>query len=568
MSIDGEDDNHDSSARDSAIPPPQSAAPLLHRALEFQKQGRSAEAAELCRSVLADHPQQSEALLLLGLILAMQGALDEAAPLLEAYLERRPDDPGGAYQLGMVRQRAGDPVAALALFDRALARQPDFAPALHGRGVALHEFGRLDDAARALERALALEPINALLRNNLGSLRHSQGRLVDALAEFDRALALDSGLETARRNRSSVRAELDQAPAAAKRLQRIEPAGHGLADALETMRHGQGGPTIAVEPCAGGDPSARILILCGSDRGDVSTRYLFDPQRFERIYLVLQLLGGSVPGANPPLELPPFDVIFNSIADPDRGAAYLDAAAALCGGLDRPVLNPPARIRQTQRDELAAHLGSIPGLVVPATRRVTRDAVVELAAGAPFAPPLLIRPTGSHGGEGLARIDRPADLAAYLGVLPNASFFLTDYCDFRSRDGYFRKYRLIFVDRRVYPYHLVIGRDWKLHYWRVDMDEAPWMKREEAAFLADYRTAFPGALADTVERVARALDLDYGGMDCGITADGLVVLFEANANMLVHLTEPHETAPHKHAHVPRIFEAMADLVTRRRAAVR
>jgi Flp pilus assembly protein TadD len=561
MSTGGEHHDRDSSTRDSAIPPPP-AAPRLHRALELQKQGRSDEAAELCRSVLVDHPQQSEALLLLGLILAMQGALDAAAPLLEAYLERCPDDPGGAYQLGMVRQRAGDPVAALALFDRALARQPDFAPALHGRGVTLHELGRLDDASGALERALALEPVNALLRNNLGSLRHSQGRLVDALAEFDRALALDPGLATARRNRSSVRAELDQAPAAAKRVQRIDLDGH----VLETMRRGQGGPTIAVEPCAGGQPSARILIVCGSDRGDVSTRYLFDPQRFERIYLVLPPPGGTPLDANRPLALPPFDVIFNSIADPDRGAAYLDAAAALCDGLDRPVLNPPARIRLTQRDDMAASLGSIPGLVVPATRRVTRDAVVELAGGPPFARPLLIRPTGSHGGEGLARIDRPADLAAYLGVLPNASFFLTQYCDFRSRDGYFRKYRLIFVDRRVYPYHLVIGRDWKLHYWRVDMDEAPWMKREEAAFLADYKTAFPGVLADTVERVASALDLDYGGMDCGITADGLVVLFEANANMLVHLTEPREIAPHKHAHVPRIFEAMADLVTRRHAA--
>jgi hypothetical protein len=41
------------------------------------------------------------------------------------------------------------------------------------------------------------------------------------------------------------------------------------------------------------------------------------------------------------------------------------------------------------------------------------------------------------------------------------------------------------------------------------------------------------------------------------------VLFEANANMLVHLDDPPDRFPYKHRHVPRIFEAMTDLVRRR-----
>jgi tetratricopeptide (TPR) repeat protein len=552
VSSDGAGDHRGASRQDSTVEHP-SVDLSLQRALDLQKRGRSAEAAALCRAVLADQPQHPEALLLLGLILATQPDPAEAAPLLEAYLDRRPDDPAGAYHLGMLRQRLGDPVGALELFDRALARSPEFGPALHGRGVALHELGRLDAADEALLRALALAPTDAVLRNNLGSLRHSQERLTEALAEFDRALALDPALAMARRNRASVRAALDQAPAAAQPGLRARDS------------RASGAPTIAVEPCAGGAPQARILVICSSDKADLSTRCLLDPQRFERIYLVLPRPNGTAPDAPPPIDrLPPFDVVFNAIADPDLGAAYLDQAAALCRALDRPVLNPPARIPRTSRDEIAARLSAIPGLVAPATRRVARDALVALAGGPPFARPLLVRPAGSHGGEGLARIDRPADLAAYLRVLPGASFFLTDYVEFRSPDGYFRKYRLIFVDRRVYPYHLAIGRDWKLHYWRVDMDAAPWMTQEEAGFLADHAAAFPGALADTAERIARTLDLDYAGLDCGIAQDGRVVLFEANANMLVHLTEPRETAPHKHASVARIVEAMTDLVMRRK----
>jgi hypothetical protein len=91
-------------------------------------------------------------------------------------------------------------------------------------------------------------------------------------------------------------------------------------------------------------------------------------------------------------------------------------------------------------------------------------------------------------------------------------------------------------------------------------------RAEEAAFLADHRRVFDGLRGAAVAEVARRLDLDWGGADCGITAAGDVLLFEANASMLVHLDGSREECPEKHAHVPRIFEAMAELVLRRRAA--
>ena len=61
------------------------------------------------------------------------------------------------------------------------------------------------------------------------------------------------------------------------------------------------------------------------------------------------------------------------------------------------------------------------------------------------------------------------------------------------------------------------------------------------------------------------LDLDYAGMDCGLMPDGRVVLFEANANMLIHLYESRESYPYKHAYVPRIFDAAARMIERTRA---
>jgi hypothetical protein len=145
--------------------------------------------------------------------------------------------------------------------------------------------------------------------------------------------------------------------------------------------------------------------------------------------------------------------------------------------------------------------------------------------------------------------------------VPADEYYLSDFWDYRSGDGCYRKYRLIFVDREVYPYHLAIAGDWLVHYWRADMSEG--MKTEEELFLADFNNAFHGQAAEAVAEVARRIDLDYAGMDCSILPDGRVLVFEANPTMLVHLRDSRQGYAYKHAHVPRIIDAMTSLITRR-----
>jgi hypothetical protein len=207
-------------------------------------------------------------------------------------------------------------------------------------------------------------------------------------------------------------------------------------------------------------------------------------------------------------------------------------------------------------------LSDLPGLVVPEVRRLAHAFLAAMAGeGAPSSRPLLGRPTGSHGGIDLVRIEDGAGLAAYLAAVPADDYYVSDYWDYRSGDGNFRKYRLVFVDREVLPYHLAISQDWLVHYWRADMRD--WMKAEEAAFLADYRAVFADAAGAAVRAVAQRLDLDYGGIDCALLPDGRVLLFEANATMLVNLSDAAEEFPYKHEYVPRIRDAMSRLVVRR-----
>jgi hypothetical protein len=102
-----------------------------------------------------------------------------------------------------------------------------------------------------------------------------------------------------------------------------------------------------------------------------------------------------------------------------------------------------------------------------------------------------------------------------------------------------------------------------IHYLNADMAEFAWMREEEARFLADLSSVFAGRAGATLTAIAARCGLDYCGMDCAITPDGDVLVFEIDAAMLVHLWDPIDVYPYKHQYVPRIFRAVERLVADR-----
>ena len=175
----------------------------------------------------------------------------------------------------------------------------------------------------------------------------------------------------------------------------------------------------------------------------------------------------------------------------------------------------------------------------------------------PSASAILARPVGTHGGDDFEKIDDPAKLAALLAQCPETDRYLIEYIDYRSTDGYFRKYRFIFVDDRILPYHLAIGNDWKVHHVSTDMANQPWMQQEEQAFLSDPAAVFSPAHYQALRAIQSRVGLDYFGIDCGLDVTGNLVVFEVNASMLVHARN--EEFPYKAPFVQAIklaFDAM------------
>jgi hypothetical protein len=124
---------------------------------------------------------------------------------------------------------------------------------------------------------------------------------------------------------------------------------------------------------------------------------------------------------------------------------------------------------------------------------------------------------------------------------------------------------VIFVDGEILPYHLAIHNDWKVHHFRTDMADHAWMRQEEEHFLENLGGVFNAAQQDALRAMARATGLDYGGIDCGIDRDGRIVVFEANAAMLVH-DEKTEVFAYKNQYIARIKQAFDAMLSMRRVS--
>jgi hypothetical protein len=110
--------------------------------------------------------------------------------------------------------------------------------------------------------------------------------------------------------------------------------------------------------------------------------------------------------------------------------------------------------------------------------------------------------------------------------------------DSRGPDGMCRKYRVMLVRGRIYPWHLAISSDWKVHYFTAAMAEQEGHRAEECRFLSDMTDVLGKRAMTALERLGQRMGLDYAGVDFGLTTDGGVIVFEANAAMTINAPPP------------------------------
>ncbi|ADV46587.1 ATP-grasp domain-containing protein [Nitratifractor salsuginis] len=253
---------------------------------------------------------------------------------------------------------------------------------------------------------------------------------------------------------------------------------------------------------------------------------LLDPQKYPRRVLVLgsPSAGSPTPGFTPAL-------ICNSICDPDSNREGLEAAERVIGAYPGVrVVNPPGAVRNSSRERLASLAVGIAGLRVPKTVRIAPLSSAELPEwvekyGMEF--PVLFRPVGGQEGRALIRIDSAEEsgkLEAY--ALDGREFYLSEFVDFRSSDGYYRKYRFFIIAGKILPGHVIYSKHWKIQRDTI-AELPPALKREAVDFLSFSEEEGVASLGVLAEKIG----LDFMGVDCSFLADGKILLFEANACM-------------------------------------
>ncbi len=272
--------------------------------------------------------------------------------------------------------------------------------------------------------------------------------------------------------------------------------------------------------------------------------------------------------------LPEHDVAFIAIGELEANRPVLDNLARLLRGWNGPLLNgAPERIIALSRDQVSAAFAKDPSILAPATRRVRRDELVEMSAGdcaldgiAPgLAFPVILRPIGSHGGQGTEKIDSQSALAAYLVGRAEQEFYVAAFVDYSGADGLYRKQRIAFIEGRAFPSHLAVSEHWMVHYLSAGMTESSERREEEAVWMRDFDADFAVRHAAAFKALYRRFGLDYFAIDCGETRDGRLLLFEADTAMIVHAMDPETTFPYKKPVMRKLFDAFQNALRQRAA---
>ena len=462
--------------------------------------------------------------------LLAQGRNAAALSVAEAVMAQHPGSVDALVLHGAACKALRRFAPAVAAFEAAVAREPGRAAVWVSLGNSHAELGDLAAADHCLRRALALRPdMRAAHASLIGvcALRRD-----DAATEAacHAALAVDAGLVNAHQYLADILARRGEAAAA-----------RGHREAAYRRQN------LFVEPAA--RPGPTVLVLLTAEDGNIPLKYLFSRDNTTLLKWLIAYASPEQAAA-----LPRHDIVFNAVGEPDLPPPIHAAIEQFRQGCARPFLNPPERVLLTSREKLPALLVGVADAVVPP---------VWLCRAGEAAPvlPALVRPVGAHGGEGLALATTPKAFARALAG--SSASYVTEFVDFQSPDGGWRKYRAIFVDRRAYPYHLAIADRWLVHYYTADMAADAARRAEEARFLADPHAAIGARALAALAAIGQRLDLDYAGIDFSVLADGRVLVFEANATMVVHPETEGGVFDYKNNAVRTILAAFADMVARR-----
>lgn len=261
--------------------------------------------------------------------------------------------------------------------------------------------------------------------------------------------------------------------------------------------------------------------------------------------------------------VPDHDIAFMAIGEgPERRGTLENMQRLLSKWTRTAVVNSDCRlILRMTRDGVHRDLATARHVLSPPVRQCPRQIMLEAAKSESaigqfllgLAYPIIVRPAGTHAGGGMKKLDDAACLRIYLEEMTDQLFYVTQFIDYRSADGLFRKMRVMFLDGQSFPVHMAASSDWMVHYINAGMDQSLQKRSEEQQWMMNFDEDFARRHALAFKELVDRFPLDYFGIDCAELADGRLLVFEADNIMIVHDMDPIELYPYKKPVMNRVF---------------
>ena len=178
-----------------------------------------------------------------------------------------------------------------------------------------------------------------------------------------------------------------------------------------------------------------------------------------------------------------------------------------------------------------------------------------------FRWPGILRQVGEHGGTSLQIVRNAQETATRRN--PREYHYLTEFANFRSRDGLYRKIRFFIIGGEILLRSMVTGKRWNLH--RRDRSDIPpgvdpaAEEKRACDYFAEGR--FSRIEASLLE-LASKLKLDYFGVDCALLSNERILLFEANPTMTFGGSIADPRRPHMSTRRPLAVEMTSRMIAK------
>ncbi len=410
--------------------------------------------------------------------------------------------------------RSEDVEEAKSIFLEIIKAEPTHLGAWNNLGRLLFETGYTSAAHTAYTAAVTYHPYEAIAHVNLGNVMLDMGDLSGAEKHFKIALGQNPDQANAHQGLASIL--------------------HRQGNEVESGYHrdmGFGKQPLSTLAYRGRGKPIQLLILASALEGNIPWRLLIDCGVFQATIIAVEYFDSQLP-------LPSHQLIFNAIGDADLCQNGLEIASRLIDKSRAPVINHPDSVLKTGRLVNAKRLAILPGIIAPRIALISKREIISgqalaMLAHKEFTFPLLLRAPNFHGGNYFVCVDSQDSLNSAFEGLPGENLLAIELLDSRSEDNLFRKYRVMSINGSLYPIHMAISTQWKVHYFSSDMDDNEKYRHEEELFMNDFSSFLGPDVISALKTINKTLGLDYCGIDFGMDKNGNILLYEANSTMVI-----------------------------------